>query len=90
MDNNQTLKEALVAEGHSDQANSLTSEAQNLTKSEIVDFINGDAKETLTVSAISSIKRLVVKRISNGEHAFPWKSMPDIKADSGDLGGGVW
>jgi hypothetical protein len=90
MDGNQTLKDALVAAGDSAQVNDLTTEAQNLTKDEICDIFNGSAKEHVTIGTLSSLKKLVFNRISNGETAFPWKSMPGIKSAGSDLGGGFW
>jgi hypothetical protein len=90
MDGNQTLKDALKAAGDSAQVKDLTKEAQNLTKDEICDMFNGSTKEHITVGTINSLKKMVLNRISNGESAFPWKSMPGIKSASGDLGGGFW
>lgn len=90
MDSKQTLKEALIAAGDSSQTKHLTAEALNLTRSEIIDMINGDTKEHLTIGTLNSLKSLVLERVSRGETALPFKSMPGIKSASGHLGGGFW
>lgn len=85
----QTLKEALIAAGNLAELKLLTEDAQNLTKAEICEIINGNTKETLTVKSLNSMKAMVAARLAKGESIFPWKTMPGIKADGGGVGGGA-
>jgi len=91
MDDNQTLKDALIASGNEGEAGLLSPEAQNLTKQEICDFINGKHNEKLSMGTIASLKKMALQRMEKGQSVFPWKSMPGINSDpDGGMSGGFW
>ena len=91
MANSETLKEALTKTGNAKEADMLTHQAQNLTKDQVTDILNGKSTAHLSQETLSSLRKLAKDRISKGQPVLPWPSMDLDKGDSDDnMGGGIW
>ena len=87
----ETLKEALTKTGNAKEADMLTHQAQNLTKDQITDLLNGKSKEHLSSETLNSLRKFARERVSKGQPILPWPSI-DVQSSDGDdnMGGGFW
>ena len=68
----QTLKEALIAEGSHEQANLLSGRAASLTRHDLIKIVNYGDWSGLSGDEIIQLREISVKRLRNGQPIFPW------------------
>jgi hypothetical protein len=91
MSDHQTLKQALVESGDQSQVDMLTKQAQDLTKTQLTDLINGKKGVNVDKETTASIRRLARHRVANGQNVMPWSAMKlEAGADDDNMGGGIW
>ncbi|NBB18752.1 hypothetical protein GVN20_05225 [Runella sp. CRIBMP] len=92
MKSSEKLKDALKRVGDHEHLVHLNTQAKNLTKKDITDFLNNKVDKDLTIGTIHSLKKLAKQRIIEGKSAFPFESMEDVQHNEADdnMGGGTW
>ena len=92
MSNSETLKQALVRTGDTDDLELLTPEAQKLTKAQLTDFMNGKIDAGISMGTVQSIRKFAKQRVIHGKSIFPFGSMEGVTHHEADdnMGGGFW
>jgi len=86
----QTLGEALIAEGSQEQADLLTQQGKDLDKQKVLDIINNVNWGDLTDDTLTSLRKISVIRIKNGQPVFPWNDSVFLNAINDDFQGFVY
>jgi len=92
MKSTEKLKDALARVGDHEHLVHLNTQAKNLTKKDITDFLNNKVNKDLTVGTLQALKKLAKQRIIEGKSAFPWDKMEDVEHNEADdsMSGGTW
>ena len=92
MDSSETLKDALTRVGDTKHVKLLTPEAQNLTKAQLIDFMNSKTDQNFSKETINSLRKFAKQRMHDGKSIFPYDKMEGLKYNEADdhMGGGTW
>lgn len=94
MNGSDTLGAALIRAGQKDQAEALPKEVQDLTKEEIINFLNGEHQNAITLGQVKGFRKYAKFRIKKGQSVLPWseEDLDTLVVNRADdtMGGGFW